>query len=127
MAIEQWLDSDFDDTRSVIDLGINFETLLAGVSNISDENINYSLVMETQECSSFVCNPVCVLQQLVDHLQGPYRAAEYRRRNHLLKNLLPSLPLHWAGNLLVLKWSSIDGMKDIRYHEIPSIRQGIEM
>ena len=59
-------------------------------------------------------------------IQGPIFLRETRSRNHLLKNLFPLTPVHWLGNVLILKWSRDKGMMDIRHHEILAIRRSIE-
>lgn len=69
---------------------------------------------------------IIISYMLSTFFQGPIIIREHRSRNHLLKNLFPSIPVPWVGNLLILKWSKKDGMLDIRHHEIPTICRTIE-
>lgn len=68
MAIERWLDSGFNSTQNVVNLDVNFEPLFTNTSNSADENLVYTLVMETQERLSFVCRPLRVFHRMVNHI-----------------------------------------------------------
>jgi len=68
MAVERWLESGFNDTQSVIDLSVNFEALIPDVSDGLEEDLEYCLVMETQERHTYVCCPICFNQQPVNNI-----------------------------------------------------------
>ncbi|KAF8804166.1 hypothetical protein BYT27DRAFT_7194913 [Phlegmacium glaucopus] len=106
MAVEFWLSHAMYGTQKVINLATNFENLPNVPLNDVDEAIHYTLVMESQTPT-----------------QHPGRCDS----NHLLKNMLPTVSFTWLGDLLVLKWSTIEGMMNIHHSDIPMIRQKLEI
>ncbi|KAF8803426.1 hypothetical protein BYT27DRAFT_7195721 [Phlegmacium glaucopus] len=101
MAVERWLTRNLQGARNIIDLSSNFLPLPG-----CDDGTLYTVVMETQ----------------------PQDATRiHYDRNHLLKNVFPSIGISWWGNLLVLKWNKEQGMMDIRTREIPALRKKLEI
>ncbi|KAF8798657.1 hypothetical protein BYT27DRAFT_7264774 [Phlegmacium glaucopus] len=97
---------DYHGARNIMDLSKSFIPLPEIDTTEANEDIVYCLVMEPQPQDNET-----------DHCD----------RNILIDNAFPKLGRPWWGNLLVLKWSKLKGMMDIRTHEIPEIRQRLKI